>query len=104
MESKIQGLSEDWLSLIIGLIVFALSLVLVAGVDVLGWIVTTSVWTDSSKTLAPVSKAFAGLGGVGALIATYFALLVLMTPAAVTLRADIGRFVVAFSALFLLRY
>jgi len=104
MDSKIQGLSEDWLSLIIGLIVFALSLGLVAGVDVLGWIVTTSVWTDSSKALAPVSKAFAGLGGVGALIATYFALLVLMTAGAVALRADIGRFVVAFSAVFWLSY
>jgi len=104
MDSKIQGLSEDWLSLIIGLIVFALSLGLVAGVDVLGWIVTTSMWTDSSKALAPVSKAFAGLGGVGALIATYFALLVLMTAGAVALRADIGRFVVAFSAVFWLSY
>ena len=104
MDSKIQGLSEDWLSLIIGLFVFALSLGLVAGVDVLGWIVTTSVWTDSSKALAPVSKAFAGLGGVGALIATYFALLVLMTAGAVALRADIGRFVVAFSAVFWLSY
>jgi len=104
MDGKIQGLSEDWLSLIIGLIVFALSLGLVAGVDVLGWIVTTSVWTDSSKALAPVSKAFAGLGGVGALVATYFALLVLMTAGAAALRADIGRFVVAFSAVFWLSY
>ena len=104
MDGKIQGLSEDWLSLIIGLIVFALSLGLVAGVDVLGWIVTTSVWTDPSKALAPVSKAFAGLGGVGALVATYFALLVLMTAGAAALRADIGRFVVAFSAVFWLSY
>jgi uncharacterized membrane protein YadS len=104
MDSKIQGLTEDWLSLIIGLVVFALSLGLVAGVDVLGWIVTTSVWNDSSKALAPVSKAFAGMGGVGALIATYFALLVLMTAGAAALRADIGRFVVAFSAVFWLSY
>jgi len=84
--------------------VFSLSLGLVAGVDVLGWIVTTSVWTDPSKALAPVSKAFAGLGGVGALVATYFALLVLMTAGAAALRADIGRFVVAFSAVFWLSY
>ena len=104
MDGKTKGLNEDWLSLIIGLIVFVLSLGLVAGMDVLGWIVTTSVWTDLSKALAPVSKAFAGLGGVGALIATYFALLVLMTAGAAALRADIGRFVVAFSAVFWLSY
>jgi uncharacterized membrane protein YadS len=41
---------------------------------------------------------------VGALIATYFALLVLMTAGAAALRADIGRFVVAFSAVFWLSY
>src|SRR3974390_1395134 len=104
MDGKIQGLSEDWLSLIIGLIVFALSLGLVAGVDVLRWVVNHRRGAASSKALAPVSKAFVGLGGVGALIATYFALLVLMTAGAAALRADIGRFVVAFSAVFWLSY
>ncbi|HET9764564.1 MAG TPA: putative sulfate exporter family transporter, partial [Casimicrobiaceae bacterium] len=67
MDQRTQGLSEDWLSLWIGLVVFVLSLGVLAGADILGWVVTTSVWTDLSKALAPVSKAYSGLGGVGAL-------------------------------------
>ena len=46
MNGKSQGISEDWLSLIIGLMVFVLALGLVGGVDILGWVVTTGVWTD----------------------------------------------------------
>ena len=57
-------ISEDWLSLIIGLLIFVLALGLTVGLDILGWAVTTSVWTDLGKALAPVSKAYAGLGGV----------------------------------------
>jgi len=71
---------------------------------VLGWVVTTSVWTDASKALAPVSKAYAGIGGVGALFATYAALLVAMTAGAVALGADVKRFVLAFSAVFWISY
>jgi hypothetical protein len=59
---------------------------------------------DLSKALAPVSKAYAGLGGVGALIATYIGLLVLMTAGAAVVRADLGRFILAFTAAFWISY
>src|SRR5713226_10770255 len=78
-EQAAKGVSEDWLSLWIGFLIFVLSLGVFVGADVLGWGVTTAVWTDVSKALAPVSKAYAGIGGVGALVATYVALLVVMT-------------------------
>jgi len=104
MNGKSQGISEDWLSLIIGLMVFVLALGLVGGEDILGWAVTTGVWTDPSKALAPVSKAYAGLGGVGSLIATYIGLLVLMTAGAAALKADIRRFILGFTVVFWLSY
>jgi hypothetical protein len=85
MDQSAKGLSEDWLSVWIGLLVFVLALGLLGGADVLGWVVTTGVWTDVSKALSPVSKAYSSLGGVGALIATYLALLV-VTAGAVALR------------------
>ncbi|HZI83411.1 MAG TPA: putative sulfate exporter family transporter, partial [Casimicrobiaceae bacterium] len=97
-------MSEDWLSLCIGLIVFVLALGVLAGADILGWVVTTGVWTDLSKALAPASKAYAGLGGVGALIATYVVLLVALTLGAVALRADVKRFALGFTAVFWLSY
>ena len=104
MDGKAQGISEDWLSLIIGLVVFVLALGLTVGLDILGWVVTTGVWTDLGKALAPVSKAYAGLGGVGSLIATYIGLLVLMTAGAVALKANIGRFILGFTVVFWLSY
>jgi uncharacterized membrane protein YadS len=102
--SQAQGISEDWLSVWIGLLVFVLSLGLLVGADVLGWVVTTGVWTDVSKALNPISKAYSGLGGVGALIATYVVLLVVMTVGAAALKADIKRFALGFTAVFWLSY
>ena len=104
MNGSGQGLSEDWLSVIIGLVIFVLALGLLGDMDLLGWVVTTEVWVDLSKALAPVSKAYAGLGGVGALIATYIGLLVLMAAGAAALRADLGRFILAFTAVFWISY
>jgi uncharacterized membrane protein YadS len=97
-------LSEDWLAVIVGLAIFALSLLGVAGVDVLGWVVTTSVWTDPGKALAPFSKAYASLGGFGSPIVTYAALLAVLGAAAVALRIDLRRFAVAFTVVFFLAY
>ncbi len=55
MREKAKGLSEDWLAVWIGLFIFILSLGTFAGMDILGWGVTTGVWTDVSKALKPVS-------------------------------------------------
>jgi len=99
-----KGLTEDWLSLIIGLVVFVLSLGLVMNMDLLGWVVTTSVWANISTALAPASKAYAGLGGIGSLIATYIGLLVLMTAGAAALGANVGRFILAFTVVFFISY
>jgi uncharacterized membrane protein YadS len=104
MNGKSQGITEDWLSLIIGLVIFVLSLGLVANMDLLGWVVTTSVWSNIGTALAPVSKAYAGLGGIGSLIATYIGLLVIMTAGAAALGVNLGRFVVAFTVVFLISY
>ena len=104
MEQTRQAMSEDWLSVWIGLLVFLLSLGVLVGSDILGWVVTTGVWNDLSKALTPTSKAYASIGGIGALIATYVALLAVMTAGAVALKADIKRFLLGFSAVFWISY
>src|SRR5271166_1427299 len=97
-------INEDWLSVVIGLLIFALALAGLANVDLLGWVVTTSVWTDIRKALGTVSKGYAALGGIGALIATYLALLVVLTGTAAALRADVRKFALAFTAVFWIAY
>ena len=72
----------------------------IAGVDLLGWVVTTSVWTNLGTALSPASKAYSSLGGAGALAATYVALLIVLSAAAAALKADVKRFAVAFTAVF----
>src|SRR5215467_2870507 len=104
MEHKRKPISEDWLSVWIGLLFFLLSLGVLFGADVLGWVVTTSVWNDIAKALAPVSKAYASVGGIGALIVTYVALLAVLTAGSVALNADVKRFAASFSVVFWISY
>ncbi|MGH8709974.1 MAG: putative sulfate exporter family transporter [Burkholderiales bacterium] len=104
MNQTIQGISEDWLSVWIGLLVFVLALGVLVGADILGWVVTTGVWTDIFKALAPASKTYTGIGGLGALVATFLSLLVVLTLGAAALKADIKRFALGFTAVFWISY
>ncbi|MEJ0092328.1 MAG: putative sulfate exporter family transporter [Methylocella sp.] len=98
------GLNEDWLALWIGLFVFAVALAGLVGGNLLGWVVSTSVWTDLTHALAPTSKAYAFLGGVGALLATYLALLIVLSAGAAALSLDVKRYALAFTAVFAISY
>jgi hypothetical protein len=93
-------LSEDLVAVGLGLGVFVLGLLSLSGADALGWLVTTSVWTDPSTALAPVSKAYASLGGAGALLVTYVALTAVLSTSAYLLGDDVRRFALAFTGVF----
>jgi uncharacterized membrane protein YadS len=97
-------LTEDWLAVAIGVGVLALALLSLTGPDALGWIAATSVWTDPAQALAPVSKAFAGLGGGAALLLTYLALLAVLTAGVYALGEDVRRFAAAFTIVFVIAY
>jgi uncharacterized membrane protein YadS len=99
-----KGITEDVLALAVGLLFFLLALPSIAGVDLLGWVVTTSVWTHPENVLAPISKSYAGVGGLGALLATYLVLLLVLTAGAVALKLDARRFALRFSVVFALSY
>ena len=97
-------LNEDWLAVVIGLFVFVAALFSLGGVDLLGWAVTTSVYTDLTRALSPFAKAYAWVGGGGALIATYAALLVVLSAGVATLGPDVRKFTLAFSVTFAIAY
>jgi uncharacterized membrane protein YadS len=102
MEGKAKGISEDWLAVWIGLFIFIVSLGAFIGTDVLNWGVTTTVWTDISKALKPISATW--LGGLGSLILTYVVLLVIMTVGAVALKTDVKNFIIGFTIVFWISY
>src|SRR5580704_4519838 len=96
--------SEDLVAVGLGLVVFLLALGSLAGADALGWLATTSVWTNPSLALAPVSKAYAGLGGAGSLLLTYVVLTAVLSAAAYLRGDDVKRFAAAFTGVFVIAY
>jgi uncharacterized membrane protein YadS len=98
------AISEDWLAVCLGLLVFVLSLGLLFGADLLGWVVTTSVWTNPAKALAPASKHFAHLPAFVSLAGTYAFLLAVLLGGAKALRANLRRFALGFTGVFILSY
>ncbi len=98
------GVNEDWLALILGLSIFVIALGGLFQFDLLGWVVNTSVWSNINLALAPASKNYASLGGIGALIATYAALTIVLSLGAAALKSDVKRFALAFTAVFWIAY
>ncbi|MFV0439088.1 MAG: putative sulfate exporter family transporter [Desulfopila sp.] len=56
-------LGEDWLALILGLVIFALSLGALNGGDYLGWGAKAGIWIDPGKAISTVSKKYQAFGG-----------------------------------------
>ena len=97
-------INEDWLAVVLGLAIFVLALAALVNVDLIGWVVTTTVWTNLGQALKATSKDFSSLSGAGALVATYVALLVVLSAGAVALKANVKRFALAFTAVFWIAY
>ena len=55
-------------------------------IDLIGWVVSTSVWSNFGQALGPASKGYAALGGIGALLATYVALTLVLSAGAAALK------------------
>jgi hypothetical protein len=103
-DTEAARISEDWLAVILGLAIFILGLATVVNVDLIGWVVNTSVWSSINQALGPASKSYASLGGVGALIATYVALTVVLSAGAAAVGSDVKKFALAFTAVFWIAY
>jgi len=56
-------IGEDWLSLILGLVIFGLSLGSFQGMDILGWGAKTSVWIDPGKAISTISAKYQTVAG-----------------------------------------
>ena len=93
-------LNEDWLAVCLGLFLFALSMGPLFGVDLLGWAVTASIWTNISGALGPASKAYAAVPGLVSLLATFAFLLAILMVGAVALGLKPLRFAKGFTAVF----
>ncbi len=102
MAEKTTGISEDWLSLWLGLFIFVLSLGVFVGMDLLGWGWKVNVWTNITQSMGPVSKELKGLSGLSALFITYLFFMFIMGIGARAMKVDLARFQVAFTLVFII--
>jgi uncharacterized membrane protein YadS len=92
--------SEDWWAVWLGGFVFLLGLGPIFGIDMLGWVVKFSVWTDMSKAFAPVSKAYKGMSGMTSAILTYVFLLGLTTIGILGMGGNVKKYVIGFTVIY----
>jgi uncharacterized membrane protein YadS len=88
----------------IGLGVFVLSLGPLVGKDILGFGVATSVWLAIGKAMAPVSKSYAGMSGLVALLLTYVFMLAIMGIGVKALKFNLKEFAIGFTVIFWVSY
>ncbi|MEA4856570.1 putative sulfate exporter family transporter [Solidesulfovibrio sp.] len=97
-------LTEDKLALILGLILFGLSLFNFGGVDPLGWAVKVNVWTDASKIFSAATGAYKDLSGLSSLILTWIFVTAMLAFGVKALGGDPKRFAVSFTLVFFIGY
>ncbi|MCS6850148.1 MAG: YeiH family protein [Gemmataceae bacterium] len=96
--------SEDGWAVLVGLILFALTMTLLGGIDSLGWVVVVREWTALEHALAPVSPAYASLAPVVSLVGTFFLMVGLFSLAAWLMGREVRSFVPAFAVLVAVSY
>jgi uncharacterized membrane protein YadS len=96
--------TEDGWAVLIGVAVVALGMLPLAGLDVLGWVVKTSVWTTLDTAVRPATTAYARVGGHGSLLLTYLFLLIVLGIGSHFLGLDPRRFAERFTLLFVISY
>jgi uncharacterized membrane protein YadS len=102
-ESK-DGLTEDWLAVLIGALVLAAALMALAGFSLLGWVAAPRTWIAIENAAQPISAAFANLNRPLAVIGTLLLTLAVVTAGVRLLKADVVRFAGAFVVVLVLSY
>lgn len=90
--------SEDWWAVWLGLLIFALGIAPIWGLDLLGWVPKYNVWLDAGKAFDPNGKSYAYLGGWGSALVTYLFLLAITTVGAIFMGNKPKRFILGFTA------
>jgi uncharacterized membrane protein YadS len=117
--------TEDWWAVWLGLAFFALGLLTLAGVDLVGWISYPKIWVASmpdgaiAKKIVTIDKSFYALGGkysltakamykslgpIGSIFVTYIVFTIATTIGAYFQKWDMKRFVVGWTIIFFLTY
>ena len=95
--------SEDWMALWIGLFLFLLAFLQLAGLDLLGWAAKFNNWIDISKSVSTVSKG-STIQPILSVLLTYLFLLAVMSAGTRLMGHSIGKFIPAFTGVYWISY
>ena len=95
------NLNEDKIALLTGCFIFLLAALNLAHLDVLGWVVSTNMWTSMDKAFSATTGAYKGtISGVVSLLCTYVALTAILSFGIKLLGGNVVRFVKSFTVVF----
>ncbi len=97
-------LSEDWLSLWLGLFIFLLSLGVIFNIDLLGWGVKTSTWVNLSSAFTTVSKTYSALSPFFSILFTYLFMLIFIGIGNWLLGGHPAKFFYSFTIIFIISF
>ena len=87
------NLNEDKIALLTGCFIFLLAALNLAHLDVLGWVVSTNMWTSMDKAFSATTGAYKEtISGVVSLLCTYVALTALLSLGIKLLGGNVARF------------
>jgi uncharacterized membrane protein YadS len=101
---RARPITEDWLAVAVGGVIFLLALALAAGVDLMGWATAPRTWVELGKSVRQASPHYAAYGSPALLFATYLFVLALLSVGALLLGSNIVKFVLGFSVIYWLSY
>ena len=104
MTDRKPRISEDWLSLWTGLIVFVLSLGAFMGTDLLGFGAKVGIWTDPAKAITPVAASCKWMPAWLAVVATYLFMGAVVGTGNWLLGGSLKRFTVSFTLVFAISF
>jgi len=103
--------TEDWWSVWIGLLFFALGLLSLTGLDLVGWIAYPSKWVGLTgekgvlNSVNPLGGWYKGQGlGLWSILVSYAVFTIPITIGAIAMKWDIKKFVVGWSIIFFFTY
>ena len=95
------NLNEDKIALLTGCFIFLLAALNLAHLDVLGWVVSTNMWTSMDKAFSATTGAYKGtISGVVSLLCTYVALTAILSFGIKLLGGNVARVVKSFTVVF----
>lgn len=92
--------SEDWWAVWLGFFISLLGAGKIWGIDVLGWVAKYGTWLDPAKAVQANSSAYASLGGIGSVVATYVFVLLVTAVGAYFMGSNIRKFIQGFTVIY----